>query len=324
MESCWACATQIQLPLDSSGIVVHTFKCGHCGALTSDINDERARCQQPNSRLSQTARITLVLVFICTIVIVGVSIVLPHDTPLWPAHYCATLCLSIQVLFNYAAAALKHPGEVNTSLADTAVHKAAGSLEGWTRCLPCAAAKPPSAHHCRSCNMCIEGLDHHCVFIGSCVGSSNKRSFVSFLFWVVISCVYVEALTINLLWQRRAEVAAMWTWSAQWLFLPRALLAWWRGVETLPAWLLGAQYLFCTSCGAVIGCSYLLMQQALSILTGITYVESLQLQKMQTVYGPKTLHRPTMKRLRLVFGDGHALLWLLPRWHDTSSSRKCM
>lgn len=75
-------------------------------------------------------------------------------------------------------------------------------------------------HACSKCGKCIEGLDHHCVFIGSCVGAGNRRAFMVFVYWTVAGCAYVAALSLALLWQRRSEVAEV--WAAFWrLFKPR-------------------------------------------------------------------------------------------------------
>lgn len=35
--------------------------------------------------------------------------------------------------------------------------------------------------HCRSCDMCIEEFDHHCIWINNCIGKNNHRTFVAFL-----------------------------------------------------------------------------------------------------------------------------------------------
>ena len=32
-------------------------------------------------------------------------------------------------------------------------------------------------HHCRECNVCIEGFDHHCGVLGVCIGSHNITHF---------------------------------------------------------------------------------------------------------------------------------------------------
>ncbi|URE14345.1 DHHC palmitoyltransferase [Musa troglodytarum] len=48
-------------------------------------------------------------------------------------------------------------------------------LENYTYCAYCSKPKPPRAHHCRSCRMCVLDMDHHCPFIGNCVGAANHR-----------------------------------------------------------------------------------------------------------------------------------------------------
>jgi hypothetical protein len=35
--------------------------------------------------------------------------------------------------------------------------------------------------HCRACDICTEGFDHHCWWLSSCVGRKNYRTFVAML-----------------------------------------------------------------------------------------------------------------------------------------------
>ena len=44
-------------------------------------------------------------------------------------------------------------------------------------CDKCSAPKPPRAHHCRYCGVCVLLMDHHCIFIDTCVGVHNRRYF---------------------------------------------------------------------------------------------------------------------------------------------------
>ena len=50
-------------------------------------------------------------------------------------------------------------------------------------CGTCEHLRPPRAFHCSECDVCVEVHDHHCPWIGSCVGYRNSRFFDLFLFW---------------------------------------------------------------------------------------------------------------------------------------------
>ncbi|KAI0791040.1 zf-DHHC-domain-containing protein [Abortiporus biennis] len=50
--------------------------------------------------------------------------------------------------------------------------------------------KPYRAHHCRACGTCILKYDHHCPWIGQCVGARNHKFFVNFLFWAMWFCLW--------------------------------------------------------------------------------------------------------------------------------------
>lgn len=50
-------------------------------------------------------------------------------------------------------------------------------------CGVCAVLRPPGARHCDRCGRCIQGLDHHCGFMGQCVGKLNLRTFRVLLFF---------------------------------------------------------------------------------------------------------------------------------------------
>lgn len=39
--------------------------------------------------------------------------------------------------------------------------------------------------HCIFCNICVKGYDHHCVWIGKCVGKYNKIPFYFFLIGII-------------------------------------------------------------------------------------------------------------------------------------------
>ncbi|XP_075262746.1 uncharacterized protein LOC142354358 isoform X3 [Convolutriloba macropyga] len=45
-------------------------------------------------------------------------------------------------------------------------------------CYICDAFVSKSAKHCGQCNKCVEGFDHHCLWLNNCVGRRNYRYFI--------------------------------------------------------------------------------------------------------------------------------------------------
>ncbi|CAD8048858.1 unnamed protein product [Paramecium primaurelia] len=48
-------------------------------------------------------------------------------------------------------------------------------------CSTCKIMRPSKASHCKHCNHCVDGFDHHCFWVGTCIGIRNWRAFLLFL-----------------------------------------------------------------------------------------------------------------------------------------------
>ena len=65
-------------------------------------------------------------------------------------------------------------------------------------CSACRIYRETNVSHCRGCNTCIRGIDHHCLAFGKCIASKNLLAFRVLIAGIVMSVVslYVQGFEI--------------------------------------------------------------------------------------------------------------------------------
>ena len=65
-------------------------------------------------------------------------------------------------------------------------------------CETCLIFRPSKSAHCNLCNNCVSEFDHHCIWLGTCVGKNNYPCFIMF---VISLNTLILTVVITSIWQ---------------------------------------------------------------------------------------------------------------------------
>lgn len=171
--------------------------------------------------------VTLGLLFTVTILFFALDC--PYlVTNISPAVPIVGAVLMLFVLSNFLRAAFSDPGVIPRALqeeSDSIEREITNASDGASirqprikevvikgvtiklkYCFTCKIFRPPRASHCGMCDNCVEGFDHHCPWVGNCVGKRNYRYFYFFLCSLVLLCIFIFACNVvKLVYMSRME-----------------------------------------------------------------------------------------------------------------------
>ena len=72
------------------------------------------------------------------------------------------------------------------------------SMQSVGVCVYCRKVQLAETRHCKVCNHCVDGFDHHCDVLGMCIGKGNMRIFLTFLIYHGVLCGYAFYVHIRM------------------------------------------------------------------------------------------------------------------------------
>ncbi|XP_070509511.1 palmitoyltransferase ZDHHC9 [Chironomus tepperi] len=159
-----------------------------------------------------TATSTLFFVFDCPFLAERITIGIPV---IGGVLYVFTMCSLLRTTFSDPgilprasqdeAAYIEKQIEVPNSLNSPTYRPPPRTKEVFVRgqavklkyCFTCKIFRPPRASHCSLCDNCVDRFDHHCPWVGNCVGRRNYRFFYMFIVSLAFLAVFIFACALT-------------------------------------------------------------------------------------------------------------------------------
>lgn len=168
------------------------YKTKICGYDVNKIGNTYAFCFDDNYQPKYIIGPHWYFYIVMNVMILALSIFIYHqflgrvlNSPLKLLYILCILFLICVYFYNF----IKNPGIVSK-------HIIQKDSSQYCQICQCYIEAKSYTHHCKFCNVCINGFDHHCVWIGKCVGKENK--FIFFFLLVSVGIIYAFILATSI------------------------------------------------------------------------------------------------------------------------------
>eukprot|EP00457_Paulinella_chromatophora_P002513 gb/GEZN01002518.1/.p1 GENE.gb/GEZN01002518.1/~~gb/GEZN01002518.1/.p1 ORF type:complete len:744 (+),score=77.01 gb/GEZN01002518.1/:109-2340(+) len=164
-----------------------------CGPRVEEFDADATKCRRKHG-LQRPLHPYQILVW----VVFGVCVLL-HCTLVLPFYPVDTASFSVGTLIYVSLFIIGLIAFVRTSLCDpSAKGPLATSGTDANQCKTCRVIMLPETKHCSLCDKCVERFDHHCIYLNTCVGKKNYRSF--FLTINCLTFLLADQVVMLLIW----------------------------------------------------------------------------------------------------------------------------
>ena len=109
--------------------------------------------------------------FIATFVLsISLIIMLMRYVFITSPHFYIGLFLCSYFLYRFLSLAFSDPGLARN-------RDNGGEQQNVNFCQTCVLPMRRRTFHCQICDVCVDGYDHHCIFVGKCIGRGNMGQF---------------------------------------------------------------------------------------------------------------------------------------------------
>ena len=74
-----------------------------------------------------------------------------------------------------------------------------GHILSLNYCYSCCLYRPPRTSHCAICDNCVERFDHHCIWLGTCIGKRNYKFFYFLVLFLNLNALFQSIYGIYLI-----------------------------------------------------------------------------------------------------------------------------